>query len=54
MKVICKNDILLDLLKNYFKNNDEYLNDFMDIYYGRSKMSLRIIDWFVKLFKKIY
>ena len=52
MKVVCKNDILLELLKSYFSKNINYLNEFMDIYYGRSSMSLRIIDWFVTNYSK--
>jgi hypothetical protein len=52
MKVVCKNDILLELLKNFFYKNNNYLNEFMDIYYGRSSMSLRIIDWFVTNYSK--
>ena len=52
MNVTCKNDILLKLLNNFFKSNQSYLNKFLDIYYGRSNISLRIIDWFVTNYSK--
>ena len=50
--VLCKNDILLNILNNFFKNNDNYLQDYLNIYYGRTNISLRIIDWFVTNYSK--
>jgi len=52
MDVLCKNDILLNILNNFFLNNKQYLNIFLDIYYGRSNISLRVIDWFVTNYSK--
>ena len=54
MNLICKNDILLNTLNIFFKQNKQYLNTFLDIYYGRSNISLRIIDWFVTNYSKKY
>lgn len=52
MQLSCKNDILLNTLNIFFKKNQNYLNSFLDIYYGRSNISLRIIDWFVTNYSK--
>ena len=52
MNVTSKNDILLNNLKIFFNNNNLYLDKFLDIYYGRSNISLRIIDWFVTNYSK--
>ena len=52
MNLSCKNDILLNTLNIFFKQNKQYLNTFLDIYYGRSNISLRIIDWFVTNYSK--
>ena len=52
MNVSCKNDILLNILNNYFKSNNDNLNNFLEIYYGRSNISLRVIDWFVTNYSK--
>jgi hypothetical protein len=42
-----KSDILLDGLTNFFWNNDERINQMLPIINGQSKISLRILDWFV-------
>ena len=54
MNISCKHDILLQSLKKYFNLNNTNLDNFLDIYYGRSNISLRIIDWFVTNYSKKY
>ena len=52
MNLVCKKDILLNLLENFFKKNNNYLEEYLSIYYGRSNISLRVIDWFVTNYSK--
>ena len=44
--------LLLTNLKEFFKNR-EYLNTMMSIVNGESRISLRIIDWFVTNYAKL-
>ena len=48
-----QNKLLLDTLINFYKNK-EYLNKMVSIINGASKLSLRIIDWFVTNYSKKY
>lgn len=48
-----KKDILLTSLQQYFLHNkSERIKRILPILYGKSKVSLRIIDWFVTNFAK--
>ena len=51
--VSSKQDYLMISLTKFFKNIENY-NRFLEIYQGKSKISLRIIDWFVTNFCKKY
>jgi hypothetical protein len=46
-----KNDCLYMSLCKFYENN-EHITDFLDILNGKSKISLRIIDWFVTNYAK--
>ena len=46
-----QNELLLTNLLEFYKKND-YMNRLMQIINGESKVSLRIIDWFVANFAK--
>ena len=46
-----QNELLLTNLLEFYKKND-YMNRLMQIINGESKVSLRIIDWFVTNFAK--
>ena len=48
-----QNDILLSNLMEFYKEHDN-LNNMMNIINGESKISLRIVDWFVTNFAKKY
>jgi hypothetical protein len=48
---ISKNDILLNMLTQFYKN-DYYMNTMLEIITGKSNISLRIIDWFVTNYAK--
>ena len=55
MSVVCKtqNELLLKNLLEYYKN-DENLEKMLKIITGESKISLRIVDWFVTNYSKKY
>jgi len=44
--------LLLRSITNYYNNNQNYLNIFIDILNGNSKISLRLIDWLVTHYSK--
>ena len=46
-----QNDLLMRNLMDFYKNGDN-LNKMMRIINGESKISLRIVDWFVTNFAK--
>ena len=46
-------DLLLDSLKDFYTNK-ENLKQIIDIVNGESKISLRIVDWFVTNYAKKY
>ena len=48
-----QNDLLMKTLLNFYKGNN-YLDKMLDIINGRSKISLRIIDWFSTNYAKKY
>jgi hypothetical protein len=48
-----QNDLLLNNLMDFYKEHD-YLNDMLKIITGESKISLRIVDWFVTNYAKKY
>ena len=53
MSYIKQNDLLLDKLMKYYKENDN-LNKMLNIINGNSRISLRIVDWFATNFAKKY
>jgi hypothetical protein len=48
-----QNELLLQNLKKFYENKD-YLNKMINIINGESKISLRIVDWFVTNYAKKY
>ncbi len=44
--------LLLSSINKYFKNNKEYLNEFIKILNGKSDISLRLLDWLVTHYSK--
>lgn len=46
-------DILLKN-KNFFSSKRKYIDDFLEIINGQSKLSIRVIDWFVTNYSKKY
>lgn len=48
-----QNDLLLNNLKEFYKD-EKYLEKMLQIVTGKSKISLRIIDWFVTNYAKKY
>ena len=52
-KCLTQNDLLLDNLMNFY-SDVSYLNKMVDIINGESKISLRIVDWFVTNYAKKY
>ena len=46
-----QNEVLLQNLKNFYENK-EYLKKMISIINGESKISLRIVDWFVTNYAK--
>jgi len=48
-----QNDLLLKNLKNFYENKDN-LHKMINIINGESKISLRIVDWFVTNYAKKY
>ena len=52
-KILCKQDLLMYSLTDFF-TIEENLNKFIPIINGNSKISLRIIDWFVTNYAKKY
>lgn len=41
------NELLLVSVTNFYKNNNNYLNEILPIIFKNSNISLRLIDWFV-------
>ncbi len=53
MYYISQNDLLLNRLLEYYKNNNYYnMNKMLGIINGTSRISLRIIDWFTTNYAK--
>ena len=52
-KILCKQDLLMYSLTEFFSISDN-LTKFLPIIMGESKISLRIIDWFVTNYAKKY
>jgi hypothetical protein len=52
-KILCKQDLLMYSL-TYFFTIEDNLARFLPIINGQSKISLRIIDWFVTNYAKKY
>ena len=52
-KLNTQNDLLMTNLTDFY-NNHENLNKMMRIINGESKISLRIVDWFVTNYAKKY
>jgi len=48
-----QNDVLLSSLMEFYKDNDK-LQKMMSIINGESRISLRIIDWFITNYSKLY
>ena len=42
-----QNNLLLVSLSNYYSANPKHINFIVDIVNGKSKLSLRLIDWYV-------
>ena len=51
-KLCVKQQLLYTNLKKFYRN-EERINLLIDILNGQSKLSLRIIDWFVTKYSKI-
>lgn len=45
--------LLLSSISRYFKQNPGYISIFKDILYGKSSISLRLIDWLVTHYAKM-
>lgn len=52
-KILCKHELLMYTLTDFF-TQEENLKRFLPIINGKSKISLRIIDWFVTNYAKKY
>ena len=52
-KYTTQNELLLQNLKNFY-NNKDFLKKMINIINGESKISLRIVDWFVTNYAKKY
>lgn len=52
VEILKQDDVLLEKLHEFFKSKDNY-SPLIDIVNKRSKVSLRIIDWFVTKYSKI-
>jgi hypothetical protein len=50
-KLSIKQDLLLNKIKKYFKDETN-INELLEIVEGKTKLSLRIIDWFVTNYSK--
>jgi hypothetical protein len=50
-KLSIKQELLLDKIKNFFKEGSN-LKELLEIVEGKTKLSLRIIDWFVTNYSK--
>lgn len=51
--ITTQNKLLMENLMNFYKNK-EYLQTMVNVINGNSKLSLRIIDWFVTNYAKKY
>ena len=47
-----KQDVLIEYLSNFYEKNDEYIEQFLKVIAPESKISLRVIDWFVTNYSK--
>ena len=47
-----KQDVLMEYLSNFYANKDEYIEEFLKVIAPESKISLRVIDWFVTNYSK--
>jgi hypothetical protein len=47
-----KQDVLMEYLSNFYEKNDEYIEQFLKVIAPESKISLRVIDWFVTNYSK--
>ena len=52
MSYIKQNDVLLNKLLEYYKLNDKNMDKMLSIINGESRISLRIVDWFVTNYAK--
>ena len=50
-KLSIKQDLLLNKIKKFFKDSNN-INELLEIVEGKTKLSLRIIDWFVTNYSK--
>ena len=53
IKCTTQNDLLLENLKEFYKEKDN-LTRMISVINGESKISLRIVDWFVTNYAKKY
>jgi hypothetical protein len=49
-----KQDVLMEYLSNFYSERNNLLDDFLKIISPDSKISLRVIDWFVTNYSKKY
>ena len=54
MSYIKQNDVLLNKLLEYYKLNDKNMDKMLSIINGESRISLRIVDWFVTNYAKTH
>ena len=47
------NNLLINNINKFYNNNKEYWNQFLKIITGESKISLRVIDWYVTNYCKL-
>jgi len=47
-----KQDVLMEYLSNFYENKVEYIEEFLKVIAPESKISLRVIDWFVTNYSK--
>ena len=47
-----KQDVLMEYLSKFYEKNDRYIEDFLKVIAPESKISLRVIDWFVTNYSK--
>jgi len=47
-----KQDVLMEYLSKFYNNNESYIEEFLKVISPESKISLRVIDWFVTNYSK--